>query len=56
MEQKTEKLTDEQLYLLCEEYEKKLKKKKEAIKNDSRDKGIDYEYMAFWFEKSKDLK
>lgn len=44
---KKQELTDEQLWLLCKQEEKK---KKIAI-NDSRDKGVDWEYERLAFEK-----
>jgi hypothetical protein len=48
MEEK-ELLTDEQLWLLCEEEENK--KKSSLVKNDSRDKGIDWDYEQMIWNK-----
>ena len=52
-------LTEEQLWLLCEKYEKELLDKKEhdrQMKSEYRDKGIDYEYWQIAYTKSKNLK
>jgi hypothetical protein len=49
-----QKLTDEQLWLLCEEHEKELKIK--DFEPKYHDKGIDYEFWGMMYEKSKDLK
>lgn len=50
MEQET-KITDEQLWMLCLEEEKKKK-----ILNDARDKGVDWEWERFIFDRNKNLK
>lgn len=47
------KLTDEQLWLLCEEEENK---KKVTAPDNYRDKLIDYEFWGMMYEKNKDLK
>ena len=47
-------LTDEQLWLLCEEEEKK--KKLSTPSDNYRDKAVDYEFWSMMYEKSKDLK
>lgn len=56
---KQDKLTEEQLWLLCEEYEKELKAKREhdrQMKDNYRDKAVDYEYWQMMYNNSKDLK
>ena len=47
-----EELTDEQLWELCIQEENK----KKVIRDHYRDKGIDYDYERFIWEKSKYLK
>jgi hypothetical protein len=48
-----QKLTDEQLWILCEEEEKK----KKIIHHDrNEDKAVDYEFWQLIYNKSKDLK
>ena len=48
-----DKMTDEQLWLLCLEEEKK----KKIIHNDrNEDKAVDYEFWELIYSKSKDLK
>lgn len=47
-------LTDEQLWLLCEEEEKK--KKLSTPPDNYRDKAVDYEFWGIEYEKSKNLK
>jgi hypothetical protein len=54
MEKATEQLTDEQLWLLCLEEEKK--KKITTTPDNYRDKAVDYEFWGMMYEKSKDLK
>ena len=53
MEEK-ELLTDEQLWLLCEEEEEN-KKKSSLVKNDSRDKGIDWDYEQMIWNKWRNV-
>jgi hypothetical protein len=53
MEKATEQLTDEQLWLLCLEEEKK---KKASTPDNYRDKAVDYEFWGMMYEKSKNLK
>lgn len=48
------KLTDEELYLLCEAYENE--KMKQVIVNDVRDKGVDYEFWQLMYKNGLDLK
>ena len=45
-------LTDDQLWELCIEDEKR----KRYVENDHRDKGIDWNYESFIYERSKGLK
>lgn len=49
-----QKLTDEQLWLLCEEYEKEIKIK--SFQPTDHDKATDYEFWGMMYERSKDLK
>lgn len=54
-----DKLTDEQLWLLCQEYEKELKAKREQdkqVRDNYRDKAVDWEYWQMMYAKGKDLK
>lgn len=54
MEEK--KLTDEQLYELCLEYEKQKQAQQEQVKHFENDKGVDWEFWQLMYTKSKDLK
>jgi hypothetical protein len=49
-----EKLTDEQLWQLCLDEEKKTKEKKTRLKNE--DESCDWEFWSKEFERTKGLK
>jgi hypothetical protein len=46
-------LTDEELYLLCEQWEEEMRWKKleEMRQKEAADKGIDWDWESFIFEK-----
>jgi hypothetical protein len=56
MTDKQEKLTDEQLYQLCLEEEKKKKIALSTHKGSYKDNAVDYEYVKMIYENSRDLK
>ena len=52
MSKEVKELTDEQLWQLCIKEEEK----KKIIHSSSRDKGVDWDWERFIYNKNKDLK